>query len=123
LSVNVTSATAAVVISSDGGVQVNSNAPGQEVAVDVFLFVDGAEVPNQIIQRRVFAANRAFPTTISNWSFSVALTGLAPGTTHTFRVKAALVGNNGSAAVVGGTGGATGPGVLRGTLTAVVINK
>ena len=115
---NVTTSTSAVLISSEGSVQVNSANAGQAVVVDIFLFVDGDMSPKQVIQRRVYAVNNVIVPNITNWSFSVALTGLAPGISHTFRVSAALVATNGSIAVVGGLSGVT-----RGSLTAVVVNK
>jgi hypothetical protein len=119
LAANVTSATSAVVVSSDGGVQVNSNVAGQAVVVDIFLFVDGDTTPKQIVQRRIYAVNNAIVPNVANWSFSVAVSGLAPGAVHTFRVAAQLVSTNGSAAVVA----AGGSSVLRGTLTVVAVNR
>jgi hypothetical protein len=98
--------------------QVSSSASGQAVVVDIFLFVDNLTTPNQTIQRRVYAVNNAIVPNVANWSFSVVVPGLAPGT-HTFRVSAALVVTTGSSVVVGS--GTSNP--LRGTLTAVVINK
>jgi hypothetical protein len=118
IGVNVTTATSAILVSSDGGVQVNSNTSGQAIVVDISLFVDGDTAPKQIIQKRIYAVNSVIAPNVANWSFSVAVGGLAPGMSHTFRVSAALVTTNGSAAVV-----AMGSGVLRGTLTAVVVNK
>ena len=52
-------------------------------------------VAKQVIQRRVYAVNNVIVPNITNWSFSVALTGLAPGISHTFRVAASLVATNG----------------------------
>ena len=121
LGVNVTSATSAVVVSSDGAVQVNGTNTGQAVVVDIYLFVDGDTTPRQIVQRRVYAVNNAIVPNIANWSFSVAVTGLAPGVSHTFRVAAAIIASNGGvAAIVGGSSAAPSN---RATLTAVVVNK
>jgi hypothetical protein len=121
LGVNVTSATSAVVVSSDGGVQVNATNSGNAVVVDVFLFVDGDTTPKQIVQRRLYAVNVSIVPNVANWSFTVAVTGLTPGT-HTFRVAAYLVQQVGAMqAVVSGSSGSNLH--LRGTLTAVVVNK
>jgi hypothetical protein len=119
--VNVSASTSAVLVSSDGGVQVNSNTSGQAVVVDIYLFVDGDVTPKQIVQRRIYAVNNVVVPNVANWSFAVAVTGLTPGVAHTFRVSASLVITNGSAAVVSGSSGSNAH--LRGTLTAVVINK
>jgi hypothetical protein len=117
ISANVTTATSAVVISSDGGIQINSLGGGQAIVVDIYLFVDGAAMPT--IQRRHYAVNSMIVPNNVNWSFSIALSGLAPGMMHTFKVSAALMANNGAPAIV--SGGMSNP--LRGTLTAVVVNK
>jgi len=120
LGANVTSATSALLVSSDGGVQVNSNVGSQAVVVDIFLFVDGDMTPKQIVQRRIYAVNSVIAPNVANWSFSVAVSGLAPGVAHTFRVATQLVAaTTGTAAVVA----AGGSSVLRGTLTVVAINK
>ena len=117
ISANVTTATSAVVISSDGGIQINSAGGGQAIVVDIFLFVDGAAMPT--VRRRHYAVNSMIVPNNVNWSFSIAVSGLAPGMMHTFKVSAALMANNGAPAIV--SGGASDP--LRGTLTAVVVNK
>jgi CBS domain containing-hemolysin-like protein len=77
LGANVSSATSAVLVSSDGGVQVNSNAGSQAVVVDIFLFVDGDITPKQIVQRRIYAVNSVIAPNVANWSFSVAVSGLS----------------------------------------------
>ena len=126
LSVTATDATAGIVVSSDGGVQVNSALVGQYVIVDIFLFVDipatatTGLTTKQVARRRVFAANAVAQQAVSNWSFSV-VDVEPPGGPYTYRVAAQLVGNNGSNAVVSGS--STTVPWLRGTLTAVVINK
>jgi hypothetical protein len=120
LGVNVTSATAAVVVSSDGGVQVNTTSGNHAVVVDIYLFVDGDIAPKQIIQKRIYAVNSIVAPNVTNWAFSVAVSGLAPGLPHTFRVAAALIATTGPSAVVGGSGSTA---YLRGTLTAVAVNK
>jgi hypothetical protein len=76
--------------------------------------------PKQIVQRRIYAVNNVVVPNVANWSFSAAVTGLTAGA-HTFRVAAALVVSNGSAAVVGGSSMMNAH--LRGTLTAVVVNR
>ena len=114
---NATTATSAIVISSDGGIQINSQGGGQAVVVDIFLFVDGAATAT--VRRRHYAVNSMIVPNNVNWSFSIALSGLSPGMTHTFKVSAALIANNGAGVIV--SGGALDP--LRGTLTAVVVNK
>jgi hypothetical protein len=120
LGVNLTPSTSAIVISSDGGVQVNSALTDQAVVVDLHLFVDGDVTPRQIVQRRIYAVNNVVVPNVANWSFSAAVSGLSAGT-HTIRVAASLVVTNGSAAVVGGS--STMNAHLRGTLTAVVVNR
>jgi len=88
--------------------------------VDIFLFVDGDTTPKQIVQRRVYAINNVIAPNVANWSFTVAVTGLAPNVAHTFRVAAQLVvGTTGTSAVVAGSASS----VLRGTLTVVAVNK
>ena len=127
LPVDLTSSTASVVkvvVSSDGGVQVNSAFVGQYVAVDIFLIVDAPATPtaaaisNVIGWRRVFAENAVAQQTVTNWSFSVVDEEL-PGRAYTYRVAAQLFLSNGAGGVVAGAAtGTTRP--LRGTLTAVV---
>jgi hypothetical protein len=126
LNVIVSESAAGVVVSTDGGVQVNSAFAGQYVIVDIFLFVDCPATPTTpettklIARRRVFAANSVAQQTVSNWSMSVIDVERAGGP-YTYHVMAQLVGNNGSNAVVSGS--STAAPWLRGTLTAVVINK
>ena len=126
LTVIAADSTAGVVVSTDGGVQVNSAVVGQYVIVDIFLFVDSLANPappgefgKLIGRRRVFASNAVAQQAVSNWSLSV-VDVEKPGS-YVYRVAAQLVGNNGSNAVVSGS-----PLLvpwLRGTLTAVVINR
>jgi hypothetical protein len=126
LSVVMSDSTAGVVVSTDGGVQVNSAVVGQYVIVDLFLFVDcpatatTPETSKLIGRRRVFAANGVAQQAVSNWSLSVIDVEKAGGP-YVYRVSAQLVANNGSNAVVSGS--STTVPWLRGTLTAVVINK
>jgi len=126
LSVMVTDSTAAVVVSTDGGVQVNSAVAGQYVIVDVFLFIDCPSTPGScdptkpIGRRRVYAANAVAQQAVTNWSFSVVDVRTAGGP-YVYKVAAQLVANNGSNAIVSGT--PTTVPWLRGTLTAVVLNK
>jgi hypothetical protein len=138
LNVVVTESAAGVVVSTDGGVQVNSSVQGQYVIVDILLFVDtpatetSPESTRLIGRRRVYAANmilpppippalpQAVPQALANWTISVIDTPPAGGP-YKYRVAAQLVANNGANAVVSGSS-ATVP-WLRGTLTAVVINK
>jgi hypothetical protein len=101
-------------------VQVNSTTAGQAVVVDLYLFVDGDVTPKEIVQRRIYAVNNVVVPNVANWSFSAAVSGLTAGP-HTFRVAASLVLSNGAAAVVGGSSMMNAH--LRGTLTAVVVNR
>jgi hypothetical protein len=126
LGVSVTESAAGVVVTTDGGVQINSAVIGQYVIVDILLFVDcpatatTPETTRLIGRRRVFAANPVQQQTVTNWSISVIDVEKAGGP-YVYRVAAQLVANNGSNAIVSGS-----PTVapwLRGTLTAVVINK
>jgi hypothetical protein len=127
LPVDATNSTAEVVkivLTSDGGVQVNSAFVGQYAAVDILLIVDAPATPadaaiSKIIGwRRVFAANTVAQQTVANWSFSVVDDEL-PGRAYTYRVAAQLFLSTGAGAVVAGAAtGTTRP--LRGTLTAVV---
>ena len=77
LGVIVTDSTAAVVVSTDGGVQVNSAVAGQYVIVDIFLFVDCPSTPASSAppsRSRAGACSRRTPSrsrAIANWSFSV----------------------------------------------------
>jgi hypothetical protein len=126
LNVMVADSTAGVVVSTDGGVQVLSSFTGQYVIVDIILMVDvpatatTAAVSKEVSRRRVFAANAVGQSTMTNWSFSTVCVE-PPGGPYKYRVMAQLVGNNGSFAVVSGST-TTNP-WLRGTLTAVVVNK
>jgi hypothetical protein len=126
LAAAVANSTAAIVVTSDGGVQLSSAVVGQFAIVDIFLFVDTPATPTapgitrQIGRRRVFAANAVAQQTVANWSFSV-VDVEPPGEPYTYRVAAQLVTGNGAPALVSGS--ATTLPWLRGTLTAVVINK
>jgi hypothetical protein len=126
LNVVVSGSDARAVVSTDGGVQVDSAFDGQYVIVDIFLFVEApatSTTPGStklIGQRRVFAANSVAQQTVSNWSMSV-VDDEDPGGPYVYRVAAQLVANNGSRAIVSGS--STFAPWLRGTLTAVVINK
>jgi hypothetical protein len=126
LNVIVADSTAGVIVSTDGGVQVNSAVAGQFVVVDIFLFVDSratsttAATSKVVARRRVFAANAVAQQTVVNWSFSIVCVE-PPGGPYTYRVAAQLVQNSGAAAVVSGS--STLVPWLRGTLTAVLINK
>jgi hypothetical protein len=126
LSVIVSDATSGVIISTDGGVQVNSAAVGQFVIVDIVVFVDipaTATKPaavKEVARRRVFAANSVAQQAVTNWAIST-ISVEPPGGPYKYRVAAQLIANNGSAAVVAGS--STIVPWLRGTLTATAINK
>jgi len=130
LGVTVTSANAATIVSTDGGIAVSGALENRYVYVDIFLFVDipaNGTTPattKTIGRRRLFANNVVINSVpqqgFANWSFAV-VDVEPPGVTYTYRVAAQLVGNNGSAAIISG-GPASAP-WLRGTLTAVVLNK
>ena len=122
----VSSANAAAIVSTDGGIAVNSAVANQYVFVDIFLLVDipatatSPATTKQIGRRRLFAGNLLGQQGFANWAFSVMDVEPA-GVTYTYRVTAQLVGNNGSAAIISGS--ATNAPWLRGTLTAVLINR
>jgi hypothetical protein len=141
LNVTVSESAAGVVVSTDGGVQVNSIAQGQYVIVDISLYVDGPATPTSpettrlLARRKIYAANMvlnpppvtnpptpplAVPQAVTNWTISV-IDNPTAGGPYKYRVVAQLVGNNGSNAVVSGSSAVTPH--LRGTLTAVIINK
>jgi hypothetical protein len=126
LNVMVADSTAGIVVSTDGGVQVSSAFANQYVIVDIILVVDvpatstTAAATKEVARRRVFAANAVAQPTITNWSFSTVCVE-PPGGPYRYRVMAQLFGNNGSFAVVSGS--STSNPWLRGTLTAVVVNK
>jgi hypothetical protein len=143
LSLNVTmsESAAGVVVSTDGGVQVNSIAQGQYVIVDISLYVDCPATPTSpettklLARRKIYAANMvlnpppvttpptpplAVPQAVTNWTISV-IDNPTAGGPYKYRVAALLVGNNGANAVVSGSSAVLPH--LRGTLTAVVINK
>jgi hypothetical protein len=99
------------------------------------LFVDtpptmpgGMPTTKQIGRRRVFAANAISQQAVANWGFSVVDVQTVPGT-YTYRVTAQLVSGALTASgviVSGGSATAIPPSPvphLRGTLTAVGINK
>jgi hypothetical protein len=134
LGVTVSRSTAAVIISTDGGVQVlDSQIPEQFVIVDVLLLVDipatltsPAIVGKPLGRRRVLAANTSLidkhgdiQAGVANWAFSV-FDPEPPGGPYTYHVSAQIVSSSGPRAVV--SGGSSLP-HLRGTVTAVLINK
>jgi hypothetical protein len=126
LNVMVKNSTAGIAVSTDGGVQVNSTVIGQYVIVDIFLFIDCPANPTAcdptrpIARRRVVAANAVAQQAVTNWSFSV-VDNRPAGGPYIYKVAAQLVANNGANAIVSGT--PTTVPWLRGTLTAIVINK
>jgi hypothetical protein len=128
LGVSVSSSTAAVIVATDGGVQILSSIATAFVYVDVFLFADTPAIgttpatSRQIARRRIFASNPVAQQAVANWSFAVLdFPPILPASlAYTYRVAAQLVSYN---VVVGAlvSGSSTSP--LRGTLTAVLINK
>jgi len=127
LAVSVAESATGVVVTTDGGVQVNSAVVGQYVIVDITLFVDCPATATSpegttklLARRRVFAANSVAQQTVTNWSMSV-VDSAKPGGLYVYRVTAQIIGNNGSSAVISGSSATNSH--LRGTLTAVVINK
>jgi hypothetical protein len=134
--VTVSSSTTAAIVTTDGGVQVNSQVPGAYVIVDIFLIVDMPATPTgpasskQIGRQRVTAANPMVTDKrgdmqpgASSWSFSAVDNILAPGTC-TYRVAAQIVASSGPFAIVsGGLAPASTVPHLRGTLTTVFINR
>ena len=127
LGVTVSSANAAVIVSTDGGIAVNSVLANQYVYVDILLSVDIPATPTSaattklLARRRLFAGNLLGQQGSANWAFMVMDVEPAGVAAYTYRVTAQLVGNNGSAAIISGT--ATNAPWLRGTLTAVLINR
>lgn len=129
LVVPVSSSTAGTIVSTDGGVQITSATANQFAFVDIFLYVDVPATPTspaivgtQIGYRRVFAANALGQSGIANWSFSV-VDVQAPGGPYTYRVVAKVASGMFTAAGVTVSGSATIAPHLRGTLTAVGINR
>jgi hypothetical protein len=122
LEVNVLNSTAAVMVSTDGGVQIfNSSSVGAYVIVDITLWVDVPGYPSkQIGRRRLLVANAVPQFTNANWAFSVVDTQL-PGGPYVYTVKAQLMTLNSNGLITSVSGGSTS--ALRGMLTAVVINK
>jgi hypothetical protein len=133
LGVTVADSTAGVVVSTDGGVQMNSALRDQYVIVDIFLLCDNLETPTapskQIAQRRVYVANVVDKQqSIGNWSFSI-VDVRPPVGSYSYRVAAQIVATNtpvNAIAALVSAGPASAVSTvphLRGTLTAVVINK
>jgi hypothetical protein len=119
-----------VVVSTDGGVQVASNALTAYAVVDIILCVDMPDDCKELSRRRVFAVNTASGLqTVANWSFSVVDHPNVPGL-YAYKVKAQLIQTN---TLVGAyvSGPPPPPPLtpplvlpwLHGTLTGVVINK
>ena len=125
LNVMVTESTAGVSVSTDGGVQVNSAVIGMYVIVDIFLFCGcattaTAPATTKLLARDGCSRQTPSPANVTNWSFTAVDVPLVGGP-YTYRVAAQLVANNGANAVVSGS--TTTVPWLRGSLSAVVINK
>jgi hypothetical protein len=115
----VTSATASVVVSTDGGIQVNSTQASTATlnvttVVNILLFLDNGTF---LGGRQYIAANNTGFVGVTNWSFTTSVNNLAPGV-HTFKVYAQWAGGMFNA-VVGGASGS----VLQGAMTVTMLNK
>ena len=125
LNVTVSRATAGVVVTTDGGIQMNSAIVGSYAFVDITLLVDvpatatRAASTKVVARRRVFAENAVTQQAVTNWSISTVCVE-PPGGPYTYHVAAQLVANNAPVIV---SGSSTVLNWLRGTLTATVINK
>ena len=107
----------AIVVTTDGGIQVNSSVNGQFGIIDILLFRDSPGVSAvQLAQRRVFAADTAVvQQAVSQWSFTV-VDRPAVGGPYSYRVAAQWLAGTASGTVVGGS--STTVPHLRATLTA-----
>jgi collagen triple helix repeat protein len=147
LKVSVDQSTDGVVVTTDGGVQVASTVLNNFAVVDIILSVDVTDVSEtgavtlvtkELSRRRIVAANASVVLglgalqTVANWSFSVVDNQTVPGV-YTYKVTAQLVQSSGAhGAYVSGIPPINGappqpfdvpPSGLRGTLSAVAINK
>jgi hypothetical protein len=134
LNVMVGDSTAGVVVSTDGGIQLGSALVGGFGIVDIVLVVETpatatkAASSKQVARRRIFAANTAQQQALTNWSISTVCVE-PPGGPYTYHVTAQLVSNNVPVFVSGPPSVAIPPAPLtplswlRGTLTAVLVNK
>jgi hypothetical protein len=129
LVVPVSTSTAGIIISTDGGVQITSAAANLFAFVDIFLYVDIPATPTspaivgtQVGYRRVFVANALGQSAVANWAFSV-VDVQAPGGPYTYRVVAKIASGSFTASGITVSGSSTSTPHLRGTLTAVGINK
>jgi hypothetical protein len=147
LKVSVDQSTDGVVVTTDGGVQVASTVLNNFAVVDIILSVDVTDVSEtgavtlvtkELSRRRIVAANASVVLglgalqTVANWSFSVVDNQTVPGV-YTYKVTAHLVQSSGAHGVyVSGIPPINGappqpfdvpPSGLRGTLSAVAINK
>jgi len=128
LNVMVSEATAGVVVSTDGGIQLDSLLAGGFGIVDIVLLVDSPATATkpaatkQVARRRVFAGNAATPIlaqAIANWSISTVCVE-PPGGPYTYHVAAQLISNSVPVLISGSSSVLS---HLRGTLSAILINK
>ena len=126
LNVMVSDSTAGVVVSTDGGILLNSAFAGGFGIVDIVLLVETpatATTPGatkQVARRRVFAANGSQQQqAIASWSISTVCVE-PPGGPYVYHVAAQVVSNNVPILISGSSSVLS---YLRGTLTAVLINK
>ena len=128
LNVMVSDATAGVVVSTDGGIQLDSLLAGGFGIVDIVLLVDSPATATkpaatkQVARRRVFAGNAATPLlaqAIANWSISTVCVE-PPGGPYTYHVAAQLISNSVPVLISGSSSVLS---HLRGTLSAILINK
>jgi hypothetical protein len=116
-SITVPGPNSVVTVATDGGIQINSNTNNQAVAVLILLYVDNTTL---VGWRYCMVSNAGFQFSVGNWSFTSSIGGLAAGS-HTLRVWAQLAGASpaGTTASVGEAANS----VMRGALTATVINR
>src|SRR5262249_38249994 len=113
-SVNVTASTAAIVLATDGGIQINSTSGTAAAVVNILLVVDNTTF---VSGRQYIVSNNTGFVGIGNWSFTTSMSNLTQGW-HTFKVFAQYAA--GSAPVwVGGMQGS----LLQGALTVTQVNK
>jgi len=115
--VNVPSSTSMLYVSTDGGLAINGSVPGDYVAVDVRLLLDGVAVATR--EYDIELGRFAYRT---SWSFAVAL-ATTPGQ-HTVAVDASLMAASGLNGVTPYATIADVPtGVNHGTLDVLVLNR
>jgi len=103
-------------IMTEGGVQSSATLTTEAAAVDVSLFLDGAQFVNGGYQRLIAPAAESVTATIENWKLTIA-TPIAAGS-HTFDVRVLPVPGSVDMTVSG-----TNASVLQGTLTVLLLKQ